>query len=97
MPKLSVIVPVYNTEKYLRECIDSILAQTFTDFEIVVKDGGSKDGSIEGMRRDERICLYTEPDKSIYDAMNQAVAHARGEFILFMNCGDLFYKEDVLC
>ena len=45
MPKLSVIVPVYNTEKYLRECIDSILAQTFTDFELILVDDGSTDGS----------------------------------------------------
>ena len=46
MPKLSVIVPVYNTEKYLRECIDSILAQTFTDFELILVDDGSTDDSL---------------------------------------------------
>ena len=45
MPKLSVIVPVYNTEKYLRECVDSILSQTFTDFELILVDDGSTDGS----------------------------------------------------
>ena len=45
MPKLSVVVPVYNTEKYLRECIDSILAQTFTDYELILVDDGSTDGS----------------------------------------------------
>ena len=94
--KFSVIVVCLNPGEKLNQTLDSILSQTFTDFEIVVKDGGSKDGSVENMRRDERICFYNEPDKSIYDAMNQAVAHARGEFILFMNCGDLFYKEDVL-
>ena len=94
--KFSVIVVCLNPGEKLNQTLDSTLKQTFTDFEIVVKDGGSKDGSIENMRQDERICLYRESDKSIYDAMNQAVAHARGEFILFMNCGDLFYKEDVL-
>ena len=45
MPKISVIVPVYNTEKYLRRCVDSILAQTFTDFELLLIDDGSTDGS----------------------------------------------------
>lgn len=94
--KFSVIVVCLNPGEKLNQTLDSILGQTFGDFEIVVKDGGSKDGSVENMRRDERIRLYREPDKSIYDAMNQAVSHAQGEFILFMNCGDLFYREDVL-
>ena len=80
----------------LNQTLDSIFAQTSKDYEIVVKDGGSKDGSIEQMRQKERIQLYVEKDTGIYDAMNQAVAHARGEFILFMNCGDVFYKETVL-
>ena len=45
MPKLSIIVPVYNTDQYLRDCIDSILAQTFTDFELILVDDGSTDNS----------------------------------------------------
>lgn len=94
--KFSVIVVCLNPGEKLNQTLDSILGQSFSDFEIVVKDGGSKDGSIEGMRKDERIRLFTERDRSIYDAMNQAVGHAHGEFILFMNCGDVFYKEDVL-
>lgn len=94
--KFSIIVVCLNPGEKLNQTLDSILSQTYNDYEIVVKDGGSKDGSIEVMRQDEHIQLYVEPDKSIYDAMNQAVAHANGEFILFMNCGDFFYKEDVL-
>lgn len=94
--KFSVVVVCLNPGEKLNQTLDSILNQTFGDFEIVVKDGGSKDGSMEGMRCDERIRLYRESDKSIYDAMNQAVTYARGEFILFMNCGDMFYREDVL-
>ena len=94
--KFSVIVVCLNPGEKLNQTLDSILKQTYQDYEIVVKDGGSKDGSIEGMLQDERIRLYAERDRSIYDAMNQAVAHARGEFILFMNCGDLFYSRDVL-
>lgn len=94
--KFSVIVVCLNPGDKLNQTLDSILAQTYTDYEIVVKDGGSKDGSIEQIRCDERICLYAEKDTGIYDAMNQAVSHARGEFVLFMNCGDSFYDNSVL-
>lgn len=94
--KFSIIVVCLNPGEKLEQTLESILKQTYTDFEIVIKDGGSRDGSICRVPRDERIRLYTEQDKSIYDAMNQAVSHARGEVILFMNCGDLFYSEDVL-
>ena len=94
--KFSVIVVCLNPGEKLNQTLDSILAQTYGDYEIVVKDGGSKDGSIEQMRRDERICIYVEKDTGIYDAMNQAVSHARGEFVLFMNCGDFFYNNEVL-
>ena len=94
--KFSIIVVCLNPGDKLNQTLNSILQQTYRDFEIVVKDGNSKDGSIERMMQDERICLYVERDAGIYDAMNQAVAHARGEYILFMNCGDMFYREDVL-
>jgi len=94
--KFSIVVVCLNPGEKLNQTLDSILKQSYTDYEIVVKDGGSKDGSIQGMHQDARIALYEEADKSIYDAMNQAVSHARGEFLLFMNCGDFFYREDVL-
>ncbi len=94
--KFSIIVVCLNPGEKLNQTLDSILAQTCKDYEIIVKDGGSKDGSIEQMRHDERIQLYVEKDKGIYEAMNQAVAYAKGDFILFMNCGDIFYKDTVL-
>lgn len=94
--KFSIIVVCLNPGSKLNQTLDSILAQTCADYEIVVKDGGSRDGSVEGMRQDERIHLYVEKDTGIYDAMNQAVAHAAGDFILFLNCGDVFYRETVL-
>lgn len=94
--KFSIIVVCLNPGEKLNQTLDSILKQSYTDYEIVVKDGGSKDGSIQEMRQDTRIVLCEEADRSIYDAMNQAVAHAKGEFLLFMNCGDFFYREDVL-
>lgn len=94
--KFSVIVVSLNAGEKLKQTLDSILRQTYRDFEIVVKDGGSTDGSLEGLRQDERIKLYVKRDKGIYDAMNQAVSYAEGEFLLFMNCGDSFFGEEVL-
>lgn len=92
----SIIVVCLNPGDKLNETLDSILRQTCGHYEIVVKDGGSTDGSLEGMRRDGAIRLYEEKDTGIYDAMNQAVAHAEGDYLLFLNCGDVFYDERVL-
>ena len=94
--KFSIIVVCLNPGTKLNQTLDSILAQTCPDFEVIVKDGGSRDGSIESMRTDGRIHLYQEPDHSIYEAMNQAVSHVTGDYILFLNCGDLFYDKEVL-
>ncbi len=94
--RFSIIVVCLNPGGKLNQTLDSVLAQTYTDYEVVVKDGGSRDGSIQKMRTGEKIRLYTEKDTGIYDAMNQAVAHAQGEYILFLNCGDLLYSERVL-
>jgi len=92
----SIIVVCLNPGEKLNQTLDSILQQTYGDYEIIVKDGGSKDGSIETMRQDDHIYLYTEKDTGIYDAMNQAVAHADGDFVIFMNCGDVFHHDTVL-
>lgn len=94
--RFSVIVVCLNPGEKLNRTLDSILNQTYDDMEIIVKDGGSHDGSVENMRKDTRIRLYNEKDTGIYDAMNQAVAHAEGEFVIFLNCGDVFYDERVL-
>lgn len=92
----SIIVVCLNPGEKLNQTLDSILQQSYKDYEIVVKDGGSKDGSIETMRQNEHIRLYKEADTSIYDAMNQAVTYAEGDFVIFMNCGDVFHHNTVL-
>ena len=94
--KFSIIVVCLNPGEKLNQTLDSILSQTYGDFEVIVKDGGSRDGSLESMRSDERIQIYQEPDHSIYEAMNQAVTHVTGDYILFLNCGDLFHDDQVL-
>lgn len=94
--KFSIIVVALNPGEKLKKTIDSILCQTYTDYEIVVKDGGSRDGSVETLPKDKGIRIFAKPDTGIYDAMNQAVQEAEGEYILFLNCGDSFYDEKVL-
>ena len=95
-PYYTIITPSYNAGDKLNRTLDSVLAQTFPDFEIIVKDARSTDGSIEGMRRDRRINLIRAKDEGIYDGMNQALATANGEYILFLNCGDVLHDAQVL-
>ncbi len=101
--KFTVITVCLNAGEKLERTLNSILQQTCTDVEVVLKDGGSTDGSVTEWQRKaaeipgaERVRVYTQKDKGIYDAMNQAMAHAEGEFVLFLNCGDVLYGNDVL-
>lgn len=97
--KFSLIVVCLNAGEKLKSTLESALGQSYENYEIVIKDGGSTDNSFElvaELLQDERICVYHEKDSSIYDAMNQAVSHAGGEFVFFLNCGDSFYDRDVL-
>lgn len=103
-PFFSIIVVCLNPGGKLQSTLESIKNQTFHDFEVIVKDGGSSDDSLgyaeklakawESDRRNLRIVL--KKDKGIYDAMNQAAKEASGRFLYFLNCGDVFYSADVL-
>ena len=95
-PYYTIITPCFNAGDKLNGTLDSVLSQTFPDYEIIVKDARSTDGSIEGMRRDRRINLIRARDEGIYDGMNQALATANGEYILFLNCGDVLHDAHVL-
>jgi len=100
--KFSIIVVCLNAGEKLSQTVASILKQSYKDYEIVIKDGGSKDGSVEKVvemlsgEEESRVKICIEKDRSIYDAMNQAVQKAEGEYCLFLNCGDYFYNETVL-
>lgn len=91
-PKISVIVPVYNAEKYLHRCMDSILAQTFTDFELLLIDDGSKDqsGAIcdEYARKDERVRVWHKENGGVSSARNVGLDNARGEWVTFSDSDD---------
>lgn len=92
MPKLSVIVPVYNTEKYLRQCIDSILSQIFSDFELILVDDGSTDKSgvicDEYSCKDNRIRVIHQENDGVTAARKRGVETATGEYISFIDSDD---------
>lgn len=91
-PKVSVVVPVYNAEKYLKECIDSILAQTFTDFELLLIDDGSTDGSgsiCDGYAaNDIRIKVVHKQNEGINATRRRGVHEAEGEWVAFCDDDD---------
>ncbi len=94
---ISVIVPVYNTEPYLHHCIDSILAQTFTDFELLLIDDGSTDssGSIcdEFAAKDSRVRVFHKANGGVSSARNMGLDNAHGEWVAFVDADDLLYPD----
>lgn len=91
-PKVSVIVPVYNVEKYLHRCIDSILAQTFTDFELLLVNDGSKDNSgkicDEYAAKDSRIRVFHKENSGVSSARNLGLDNVKGEWVTFCDSDD---------
>lgn len=96
MIRFTVITVTYNAGDKLKETVTDSLKQTYDNYEILIKDGLSTDDSLKKLPQSEKIKLVSCKDKGIYDAMNQAVAEATGDYIIFMNCGDYFYDENVL-
>lgn len=92
MPKVSVIIPVYNSEKYISECLDSVLNQTFKDIEIICIDDGSTDKSFDILNRynikEKRITLLTQKNLGQSVARNKALEIAKGEYIYFLDSDD---------
>lgn len=90
----SVIVPVYNVEKYLKECVDSILSQTFTDFELILVDDGSKDSSgaicDEYAAKDNRVKVIHKENGGQSTARNMGVDAATGQYVIFLDSDDMF-------
>lgn len=92
MPKLSIIVPVYNVEKYLRKCVDSILNQTLVDFEVILIDDGSPDncGKIcdEYAKKDNRVRVIHKENGGLSSARNRGINIAKGKYITFVDSDD---------
>lgn len=97
MPTISIIVPVYNAEKHLRRCIDSILAQTFQDFELILVDDGSTDGSPkicdDYAKRDSRIKVFHKENGGVSAARNIGLEKANGHWIMFVDSDDTIPKD----
>lgn len=99
MVKVSVIIPVYNEENYLEECLDSICGQTMEEIEIICVDDGSTDRTPQILRqyaqRDSRIKVYTQENQYAGVARNHGMQHASGEYLAFLD-GDDYYSADML-
>ena len=96
--RFSVITINYNNKEGLEHTIESVLSQTNKDYEYIIIDGGSTDGSMDVIKTYQDHITYwlSEKDQGVYHAMNKGVAHAHGDYLIFMNSGDRFYSPDVL-
>ena len=90
MNKISIITVVYNSEKYIRRTIESIVGQDYPAIEYIIIDGKSKDSTIQIVNeyRDRIAVVISEPDKGLYDAMNKGLRLATGDYVLYINSGD---------
>lgn len=101
---ISIITVCFNAETYIEQTVKSVLSQSDTEFEFVLVDGASKDGTVHLVQSiveemnfpHERFICISENDKGVYDAMNKGVRSSHGDFVLFMNGGDSFYSSNVI-
>ena len=96
--KLSIITVNLNNKYGLQKTIDSVISQTYRDFEWIIIDGGSTDGSKELIDKYSNYISYwvSEPDKGIYNAMNKGIKQAHGEYLQFLNSGDIYFEDNTL-
>lgn len=97
-PLISVIVAVFNGKSTLQQCIDSIARQSYPNKELIIIDGGSKDGTVELLMANREKMTYwiSEPDRGIFNAWNKGLAQAQGEWICFLGADDYFWDITVL-
>src|SRR5436309_7380613 len=94
MPKVSVIIPVFNGERYIRQTIESVLAQTYRDFELLVIDDGSTDGTAEAVKEYEKDLRYVhQGNGGASKARNQGIRFSQGKYIAFLDADDLWEPE----
>ena len=95
IPKISVVIPVFNKEKYIKNTINSVLFQSFSDFELIVIDDGSTDESLVYLKQfnDNRLQIIKQSNSGVSSARNNGVAQAKGELIAFLDADDLWYPN----
>lgn len=99
--KISIITPTYNSGKTLRDTLESVLKQTYTNYEHIIVDGASKDDTIQIIKENKekykgKLKYISEKDSGIYDAMNKGIKIASGDIIGFLNSDDIYANEKVL-
>jgi glycosyltransferase involved in cell wall biosynthesis len=95
LPKLTIVTPSWNGERFIREAVESIAQQRYPDLEHIVFDASSTDNTLALLAQFPNVLVHSEPDRGIYDALNKGVAQAQGEIIGFLNTDDL-YPDGVL-
>ena len=97
MQAISIIIPMYGVEKYLRRCLDSVMNQTFTDWQAICVDDGSPDNSgkiaEEYAKRDKRFMVIHQDNGGLSDARNMGMKHATGEYIMFLDSDDFIHPQ----
>lgn len=101
MLKISIITATYNSGKTIRDTLSSVLNQSYKNYELIIKDGGSNDNTVEICREYEnifegRLKVISEPDKGIYDAMNRGIDNASGDIVGILNSDDFYTSDDIL-
>ena len=98
MTQFSIIVVTLNSRYEFIKTLDSIKKQSFQDYEIVIVDGKSEDGTVDIIKKlnDFNLKSISEKDEGIYDAMNKGIDNSTGEWIIFLNSGDIFYNKEIL-
>lgn len=99
--KISVVTPAFNSADTIRDTIESVLSQTYPDYEHIIIDGGSTDGTVEIIRSYEpryggRLRWVSEPDKGLYDAMNKGIAMATGDVVGVLNSDDFYSSPEIM-
>lgn len=94
MPKFSIIIPVYNVEKYIEKCLESVMTQSYQDFEVIVVNDGTKDNSIEKIKK-YPVKIITQKNKGLSAARNKGAQHATGEYLIFLDSDD-YWEKDLL-
>ena len=94
MPKFSIIIPVYNVEKYIKKCLDSVFDQSYKDFEVIVVNDGTKDNSMQIVKEYD-VTIINQENQGLSEARNNGVKKAKGEYIIFLDSDDYLDKDSL--